>query len=277
MTRILAAIDLGAQATTALRLAQAVAGPTSSIRIVHAARQETATPSPRDAALSLLREHAATLPGAEHKLLGGPPARAILDEARDWRADLIVVAPKARSPVERLLMGSVSSEILRDADANVLVARPTAAPLRRLLVCTDLHAPSQRAAAVAARLAQQAGAATTLLFAADPAFWGPDATAPWPPEAYDIDADWLDRAHQEALHQWLRTKVKEFNAKHFGGQATPIVRDGSPREVILDEARRHDLVVVGTHGPNLYQRATIGSVAAQVAARAETSVLVVKR
>lgn len=284
MRHILAAIDLDAHAPTVLALARAVAGPESRIRLVHAyqpaaaaALSGSSAPTSREASLDALRKHAEAIPGAEHKPLDGPPARAIIEEARAWRADTIVVAPTSRSRVERFLMGSVSSEVLRNADANVLLARPTASTLRRLLICTDLHEPSRRAAIVAARLAERTSAQSTLLFAADPAFWGPNATAPWPPEAYEIDSDWLDRAHQEALHKWLRSKLEEFNARHLGGRSLALMKEGSPKEVILQEAFAHDLVIMGTHGPNVYERAVVGSVAEHVAAHASTSVLVVKK
>lgn len=284
MRHVLAAIGLDAHASTVLALARAVAGPETTIRIVHAyqppasaALSGASMPTTREACLAELRKHAEAVPRAEHKQLDGPPARAILEEARAWRADTIVVAPSSRSPVERFLMGSVGTEILRHADANVLLARPSATTLRKLLVCTDLHEPSRRAALVAHELAERTHAASTLLFAADPAFWGADATAPWPPDAYDIDANWLDRAQQEALHEWLRTKLREFNARHLEGKASPIVKEGGPKELILGEAQTHDLVVLGTHGPTLYERAAIGSVAEHVAARARTSVLVVKK
>lgn len=282
MRHILVTVDLDVQAPTAIALAHALRGPETRVRIVHAYQHDAtaragahAAPA-RDACLDLLRKHAGSIPGAEHKQLDGPAAQAVLDEARAWRADAIVVAPRPRSTVERFLLGSVSTDLLRNAKTNVLLARPAAHKIRSLLVCTDLHEPSRRAAALAAQLAERTGAAITLLFAADPAFWGPNATAPWPPEAYDLDADWLDRAQQAALHEWLRSKVQHFNAEHLGGRANTLVKEGSPKEIILREAARHDLVIVGTHGPNLYERTVLGSVAEHVAARAPTSVLVVK-
>lgn len=280
MQRVLVAVNLDAQAPTALALARALVGPDTEVRVVHAyspsaAAIAGAAPS-RDACLDLLRKHAGSIPDAQPKQLDGAPARAILEEARAWGADTIVVAPRSRSTVERFLMGSISSDVLRNAEANVLLARPGASAVRRLLVCTDLHEPSRRAALLASRLGGRTGASTTLLFAADPAFWGPDATAPWPPEAYQLDAEWLDRAQQEALHEWLRAKVRAFNDQYLGGRATPVVREGHPKDVLLREAARHDLVVLGTHGPSLYERAAVGSVAEHVAARAPTSVLVVR-
>ena len=283
MRHILVAIDLDEHAATAIRVARSIAGPEARIRVVHvdtspaaAAHAGSSPPATPEGRLRALREHAGTIPGAEHNMLEGPTARAILEEAHAWRADTIVLAPRSKSRLERLLMGSVSTEILKQARCNVLLARPARA-IERILVCTDMHEPSQRAARLAAQLAPRRGATLTLLFAADPALWGPRATAPWPPEAYEIDADWLDRAQQEALHEWLRKKLQEFNGKHMSGAAHAVLEDGSPKDVLTRAAGEHDLVVVGTHGPNAYERAFVGSVAEHVAARAPASVLVVKQ
>lgn len=284
MRRVLIAIDLDDEAGTVLGAARSVAGNDATYRVVHVFRHAataavagSSPPEGREGALNMLRKHAATIPGAEHKLLEGEPAPAILDEADAWRADTIALAPHSKTRIERLLLGSTSERVLRKASTNVLFARRPSRPIERALVCTDLHAPSRVAAQLAARIAAGSGAKLSLLFAAHPAFWGPKSEAAWPPDAIDMDADWLDRAQQEALHAWLATKLHAFNAEHLGGRAEAILREGVPEEVILDAARDHDLVVVGTHGPTAYERAVVGSVAEAVASRASTSVLVAKR
>lgn len=278
MRRVLVALDLDDRAGSAVAMAKALAGPGTTIRLVHVEGAPTALPraTPGEARLTTLRKHAEAIPRAEHKMLEGAIVPALLEEARAWRADTILVAPRSQSPLERFLMGSVSREILKEARCNVLLARPFDGAVRKLLVCTDMHEPSRLAAVAAARLADRVDASSTLLFAADPAFWGPDATAPWPPDAYELDADWLDRAQQEALHAWLRKKLQAFNVEHLGGAARIRLEEGHPKEVIVREAAAYDLVVIGTHGLSPYERAVVGSVAEHVAARAPTSVLVVK-
>lgn len=284
MRRVLIAIDLDDEAGTVLSVARSVAGNEAVYRVVHvyrhasaAAFSGTSSAHGRESALNLLRKHAATIPRAEHKLLEGEPAPAILDEAHAWRADTIALAPHSKTRIERLLLGSTSERVLRKASTNVLFARRSLRATERVLVCTDLHVPSRVAAQLAAQIAARSGSKLSLLFAVNPAFWGPKSEAPWPPDAIDMDADWLDRAQQEALHAWLVTRLHAFNAEHLGGRAEAVVREGVPEEVILDAASDHDLVVVGTHGPTAYERAVVGSVAEAVASRAPTSVLVAKR
>jgi nucleotide-binding universal stress UspA family protein len=53
----------------------------------------------------------------------GAPARVIVDEAKDWNADLIVVGSHGRGFWGRLTLGSVSDAIVHHASCSVLVAR----------------------------------------------------------------------------------------------------------------------------------------------------------
>src|SRR5262252_2224397 len=68
----------------------------------------------------------------------GNPADAILEKARTWVADLIVVGTHGRSALGRALLGSVSLKLIREAPCSVRVARLSLhdGPVR-LLVGTD--------------------------------------------------------------------------------------------------------------------------------------------
>ena len=54
----------------------------------------------------------------------GQPAQEILDLAREVGADLIIVGSTGMTGVERVLIGSTSEHIVRDAHCTVEVARP---------------------------------------------------------------------------------------------------------------------------------------------------------
>jgi nucleotide-binding universal stress UspA family protein len=58
--------------------------------------------------------------------LAGDPRHALLDEARAFKADLIVVGSHGRSGVAKLLLGSVASHVVSHAPCSVLVVRPAA-------------------------------------------------------------------------------------------------------------------------------------------------------
>lgn len=53
----------------------------------------------------------------------GSPERAVLAEAEEWRADLIVIAPHGRGFWGRTLLGSVTDSLVHNAHCSVLVAR----------------------------------------------------------------------------------------------------------------------------------------------------------
>jgi nucleotide-binding universal stress UspA family protein len=53
----------------------------------------------------------------------GDPAKTIVEEAKDWRADLIVVGSHGRSGLGRLLLGSVAQAVVSHAPCSVEVVR----------------------------------------------------------------------------------------------------------------------------------------------------------
>jgi nucleotide-binding universal stress UspA family protein len=57
----------------------------------------------------------------------GPPLRVILEEARDFGADLIVLAASGRSRVARFFVGSTADRVIRQAGCPVMVV-PTPGP-----------------------------------------------------------------------------------------------------------------------------------------------------
>jgi universal stress protein A len=69
------------------------------------------------------------LSGARHQVYirTGDTARAIVDTARDLRADLIVMPTHGRRGLPRLFLGSVAERVVREAPCPVLTVRPLAA------------------------------------------------------------------------------------------------------------------------------------------------------
>jgi len=64
-----------------------------------------------------------------------------------------------------------------------------------------------------------------------------------------------------------------------GFQVTPVLREGRPREAILEEAERWgaDLIIVGSHGYGPLKRFFLGSVSLAIALHAPCSVEIVRR
>jgi nucleotide-binding universal stress UspA family protein len=53
----------------------------------------------------------------------GDPRTAIVDEAAEWEADLIVLGSHGRTGLKRLILGSVAEYVVRHAPCSVEVAR----------------------------------------------------------------------------------------------------------------------------------------------------------
>jgi len=60
------------------------------------------------------------------KILDGGPAHAIVDEARAWGADLIVLGSHGYGFMTRMILGSVAGAVVADAPCSVLVVRQRA-------------------------------------------------------------------------------------------------------------------------------------------------------
>lgn len=57
------------------------------------------------------------------ELIVGPPARSIIEDAADWKADLIMMGSHGRGFWKRVYLGSVSSSVVHHAPCSVLVVR----------------------------------------------------------------------------------------------------------------------------------------------------------
>jgi nucleotide-binding universal stress UspA family protein len=53
----------------------------------------------------------------------GTPGSEIIEEARTWRADLIILGSRQRGPVSRFLLGSVASYVLNHSPCSIEVVR----------------------------------------------------------------------------------------------------------------------------------------------------------
>lgn len=297
MQRVLLCTDLSAASEHAALRAMAAFGEDVQYRLVHAMLPHDVHDLPhalRDAfrgghdrrrarAEASLHELCARLPRqCESHVAEAAPVAAIVGDAEGWRADLAVVAPHGLPLLAQALLGSTTRRVIRESPCSVLVmrggARETSADFRRIILATDFHEPSHAAARAADRLAAQMRARLTCTFVAHPAIWGHESHVDWPARREQADSQWLDHAQQHAVFQWLRERLHVFNLQHLGGRAHEVLLEGVPHEALPRLARDEDadLLVVGTHGAGAYARATIGSVAETLAARAPCSVLVAK-
>lgn len=129
-TVILAAIDATPASQEAARTAARFSMlPGSELHLVHVLPSLTrkADKAALDQGQSLL-EGMAQLVGVAGKatlhVAAGTPWREIVQLAADLCADLVVVGTRGRGTVERVVLGSVAEQVVRNAGCPVHVARP---------------------------------------------------------------------------------------------------------------------------------------------------------
>ncbi len=71
-------------------------------------------------------EHVRVLPRA------GKPASVLLNACSEYSAELLIVGTHARRGIDRIMLGSVAENLVREAPCPVLVARPIAGRARAL-------------------------------------------------------------------------------------------------------------------------------------------------
>ena len=198
----------------------------------------------------------------------GSVAGRILAAAWDLGAGLIVLGARGTNPIEEILLGSVSSSVLRQAGAHVLVLRPggggqaggsppgTAPGLfSRVLVPTDFSTP---AGGVVALLRELRGPGEILLLHVV-------SHAESEAELSELvkDAEARLSALREDLHATgTRVKVR--------------IRVGDPAEMILSVAREDgvSLIAMNAHGKDRVPGHLIGTTTFSVVKGARTPVLV---
>ncbi len=101
-------------------------------------------------------------------------------------------------------------------------------------------------------------------------------------QPFGVTHEYFAGIEREARQQ-ARTIVEVAAAKLRGGNpaldVTTAVLDDSPKRAIIEDAEtwNPDLIVVGSHGRNSWQRALLGSVSQSVVVHAPCSVEIVRR
>lgn len=238
----------------------------------------------RDRLVDAVRRAAASVPtSVETTILvrqAAAPDAAILDEAADGRADLLVLGTHGRSGFRRLLLGSVAESIIRKVPCPVLVVPPRAADIpastpvqfREIVCAVDFSECSLVAAAQAIHLARQAAAHLTLLHVIEtPPELREDVTA------RDFDVDRIRAAAEAEVLRRLRSLIPRDPERP--GTVTTAVEEGEPHRWVLHTAadRHADLIVMGVHGRRAIDLAVFGSTAFHVIREALCPVLILRK
>jgi len=142
----------------------------------------------------------------------------------------------------------------------------------KILAAVDGSEPSLNALTVAAGLAQQQGAALTIVTVVPiaPPLIMEDMTQAYMPEYQEL----LRESHEKLLTK----TVAELKTSHPDLKTTTLLKEGSPATKIIEAAREQqaDLIVLGNRGTGGIATWLLGSVSRQVTDSCTAPVLVVK-
>jgi nucleotide-binding universal stress UspA family protein len=206
----------------------------------------------------------------ESVICEGEPPEVIVDMARGKNADLIALGTYGRKGFKRLLMGSVTSQVIMNSPCDVLVVTRECTrctgKYSSLLVPFDGSESSKKALVRACELSKLDGGEITVLY-----------VIPRYEEMMDF---FKTESVTKSLFQQAE-KILEGAKKIAAGlgvQIKAVVQEGHSSDKIVELADKfkNDLIVMGTHGWSGMDKAIMGSTAERIIAYAERPVLIVK-
>jgi nucleotide-binding universal stress UspA family protein len=206
-------------------------------------------------------------------VMRGRAASAILDDARDFCADLVIVGSRGHGAIASLLLGSVSGEVVDHAPCPVLVARGRS--LSQAVFATDDSPSAQAAEAILARWPIFADLPLRVLSVAE-------VVHPWTagiaPTMYGqvLDAYAAELRTSKRQHQRIASDAAA-RLRESGRRVDSEMREGDVALEIIAVAEKQgaDLIVLGSRGRTGLTRLLLGSVARNVLSGSTASILVV--
>jgi nucleotide-binding universal stress UspA family protein len=201
------------------------------------------------------------------RVVAGRPARVLMGEAQS-PGDLIMLGSKRRSGL--LHFGGTLRTLLAKARCSVWVQSQPAERIRRILAPIDLSEHSLEALALAVALASKLSASIHVLHAFHVPFpvdggWFGGLAVPAPDSVEDLRGA-IRARFDEALATFEWHGVEHEHS---------LVED-LPARAILEQAKTHDLVVMGTHGHTGLAAAVLGNTAWSVMEHCDRPLLVAR-
>ena len=226
------------------------------------------------AARRRLAEH---WPDAQVTVVAQAPADAILGTAKRFSSNVIVLGWRGHGTFRRLLMGSVSRDVVAHARVSVLVVRRRVRQIRRIVIGVDGSPNARRAVELAARLRRDAGTAITVVRVNEPLVVPTAGRLPAAVRATILhnaamlNKERLSRAQREA-------DAAATRLRRAGWRIRAEVRSGAPLAELLDvvQGSECDLLIVGARGAQGLRGALLGSVATGALNRSPAPILVVR-
>lgn len=207
---------------------------------------------------------------AQYLLCEGEPPEVIADVAAGKKADLIVLGTYGRRGLNRILMGSVTSQVIANSPTDVLVVKKPcdkcAGEYKSVLVPFDGSEFSKNALNRACQLSKIDSAEITVMYVI--------------PRYEEMVEFFMTASIRSSLFQEGERIVSgavSLSSTH-GITVNKEIVEGNPAEKILESAKKmkNDLIVMGSHGHRGISKAIIGSTAEEVIIHAPCPILVVR-
>ena len=255
-----------------LEVIESVALPAGSVSRQHAVPNEARAALEKDLRQMLVSRRASDVK-VEIVMREGNVVREILAQARDSRADLVVIGSHGRGGVQRLVLGSVAEKVLRQAPCPVLTIRRGVSRVRRnrppfktILCPTDLSKAGNKALVYAKRLARAADARLIVMNAVEWPFGSAVTSGPMAE---------LQNGLEETARKALVRLLPRPGADRPAAEAIVVHGKASAAILKVARARSADLIVMGLSGRGALDVALLGSTTHYVIRRGEWPVLTV--
>lgn len=279
---ILVPLDGSAESNAALPLARTLANAIhASIKLLRVLPEDASetTDSASSGLGRIASELAASGVQVASSVRRGRVAEEILSEIRELPATLVVMRTHGRSGVERVILGSVTDEVLPRCPVPLVLMRPgerRVTAIRTLLVPVDGSPGGAFALGAAVALARSSQASIKLVQVAVPLVLQTMGTYEYSGMGY-YDPDWDEEAlaGARAYVDGLVTRLRNIGL-NAEGQA---FMAANPAQGIADAAARDDvdLVVMSTRALTGPARTLLGSVANSIVRNAHCPVMLVHR
>jgi nucleotide-binding universal stress UspA family protein len=242
---VLVPLDGSAHATAALPVARGFAGLLhATVAVLHVS-DDALVPTALVERMKLSYED---MHGCVVEQRSGAAAAAIVEEAGERHAAMIVMCPQIRTDLPARALGSVAAAVLCTAPCPVVLVPPARGhrgwALHRLLVPHDGTPTSAATMGPATDFAAMAAAQVIVLHVATPGLAPPSEPGTL------VSPRYVDQPQHEwpAWAQEFLDRLRAVGGGRNGVEIRLAVAQGDAGSAILDFARQSDLVVLGWHG-----------------------------